>query len=190
LKVILAGTCNMDELLYSCGDSRIGRLMLVRQGRAIRALLPGDDDEELLLEARRRFGEPLEKDESGEGAVMLARIRALIDGDAPEWEALLSPGGTSFQQRVWNELRALPAGTTATYSDIAKRIGQPSAVRAVARACGANPIAVLIPCHRIVRSDGGLGGYRWGLDRKRELLRSERRAAPGCDNGEPPSRRT
>jgi AraC family transcriptional regulator of adaptative response/methylated-DNA-[protein]-cysteine methyltransferase len=167
---------------YTCGDSAIGRLMLIHAGGAIRALLAGDDDAALLSEARRRFGRNLQEDESGKGASMLARIRAGIASGAAECELPLAPIGTPFQQRVWKELQALPAGTTASYSEIARRIGHPRAARAVARACGANPIAVLIPCHRIVRGDGSLGGYRWGLERKRELLRREQGNAQSADN--------
>jgi AraC family transcriptional regulator, regulatory protein of adaptative response / methylated-DNA-[protein]-cysteine methyltransferase len=81
--------------------------------------------------------------------------------------------GTAFQQRVWQALRGIPAGSTASYREIARRIGAPRAVRAVAHACAANPVAVAIPCHRVVRSDGGLAGYRWGVERKRELLERE-----------------
>ncbi len=87
----------------------------------------------------------------------------------------LDIGGTAFQQRVWQALRAIPAGSTASYGDIARAIGEPAAVRAVARACGANALAVAIPCHRVVRSDGGLSGYRWGVERKRDLLTRERK---------------
>ena len=83
------------------------------------------------------------------------------------------PGGTPFQARVWRALRDIPAGTTASYTEIAKRIGAPASVRAVAQACGANPLAVAIPCHRVVRHDGGLSGYRWGVERKRALLARE-----------------
>jgi AraC family transcriptional regulator of adaptative response/methylated-DNA-[protein]-cysteine methyltransferase len=84
--------------------------------------------------------------------------------------------GTAFQERVWQALRKIPSGTTASYADIAKRIGKPRAVRAVAQACAANRLAVAIPCHRVVRRDGDLSGYRWGVDRKRELLEREKRA--------------
>lgn len=163
-----------DTLTYIYGDSPLGRLLLVRGPEGIHALLPGDDDAALLTEAQRRFGTKLKADDSAEGAAMLARITAaLAAAPAANREPALAPRGTPFQQRVWTELQAVPAGTTVSYTDIAQRIGRPKAVRAVAQACGANPIAVLIPCHRVVRCDGGLGGYRWGLERKRELLRRE-----------------
>ena len=84
--------------------------------------------------------------------------------------------GTTFQLRVWDALQRIPTGTTRTYAEIARELGQPSAARAVARACASNRLALVIPCHRVVRGDGGLGGYRWGVERKRELLREEKRA--------------
>jgi AraC family transcriptional regulator of adaptative response/methylated-DNA-[protein]-cysteine methyltransferase len=97
----------------------------------------------------------------------------VVESPGSELPLALDPGGTRFQQRVWQAVRDVPAGSTATYSEIADRIGSPEAVRAVAHACGANPVAVAIPCHRIVRRNGSLAGYRWGIERKRELLRRE-----------------
>jgi AraC family transcriptional regulator of adaptative response/methylated-DNA-[protein]-cysteine methyltransferase len=98
--------------------------------------------------------------------------------EAPELglELPLDVRGTAFQQRVWQALREIPAGSSASYSEIAGRIGSPHSARAVAHACAANPLAVAIPCHRVVRSDGGLSGYRWGVERKRALLQREARA--------------
>lgn len=172
-------TGNDETLTYIYGDSPLGRLLLVRGPDGVHALLPGDDDAALMTEAQRRCGTALKADDSEEGAALLARITdALVEAPATNREPPLAPRGTPFQQRVWTELRAVPAGTTVSYTDIARRIGRPKAVRAVAQACGANPIAVLIPCHRVVRGDGGLGGYRWGLERKRELLRREGAGVP------------
>lgn len=111
-----------------------------------------------------------------EGAVVedLARVAALVDGQS-SGDVPLDLFGTSFQRRVWAELRRIPPGQTATYADVARRIGEPTAARAVAGACASNHAAVVVPCHRVVRTDGGLGGYRWGVSRKRGLLDSERR---------------
>jgi AraC family transcriptional regulator of adaptative response/methylated-DNA-[protein]-cysteine methyltransferase len=97
----------------------------------------------------------------------------LVEAPQVGLELPLDVRGTAFQQRVWQALREIPPGATATYADIAQRIGQPNSVRAVAQACGANPLAVAIPCHRVVRRDGGLSGYRWGVERKRVLLARE-----------------
>jgi AraC family transcriptional regulator of adaptative response/methylated-DNA-[protein]-cysteine methyltransferase len=98
---------------------------------------------------------------------------ALVEEPRRGLDLPLDIRGTAFQQRVWQALREVPPGSTATYTAIAARIGEPAAVRAVANACGANPVAVAVPCHRIVRRGGGLGGYRWGLERKKALLERE-----------------
>jgi O-6-methylguanine DNA methyltransferase len=103
----------------------------------------------------------------------VARAVALVEAPGLGLDLPLDLRGSAFQQRVWQALREIPAGRTATYAEIAGRIGAPGAVRAVAGACAANPVAVAIPCHRVVRSDGTLSGYRWGVERKRALLRRE-----------------
>ena len=103
----------------------------------------------------------------------MAKVVGLIEAPGTGVDLPLDVRGTAFQQRVWRALREIPAGSTASYREIASRIGAPRAVRAVAHACAVNPVAVAIPCHRVVRSDGGLAGYRWGVERKRELLERE-----------------
>ena len=107
---------------------------------------------------------------------LLAEVIALVDEPARAAELPLDIRGTAFEERVWAELRKIPVGTTASYGEIAAALGHPTAHRAVARACGANRIAVIIPCHRVVRADGSLSGYRWGVERKRALLDAERAA--------------
>jgi AraC family transcriptional regulator, regulatory protein of adaptative response / methylated-DNA-[protein]-cysteine methyltransferase len=102
-------------------------------------------------------------------------VAALVEDAPVRSDVPLDLLGTAFQQRVWRALREVPAGTTATYTEIAQRVGAPAAVRAVGSACGKNPVAVVVPCHRIVREDGGLGGYAWGLPRKKALLTRERK---------------
>ena len=109
-------------------------------------------------------------------AQSLAKVAAFVDAPARGLNLPLDMRGTAFQRRVWHALREIPVGSTASYTQIANRIGSPNAVRAVAQACASNSIALAIPCHRVVRSDGTLSGYRWGVDRKRELL--DREAAP------------
>jgi len=104
---------------------------------------------------------------------LVARVVGFVEEPALGLDLPLDVRGTAFQQRVWKALRNIPVGSTASYTDVAKRIGSPSSVRAVAQACGANSLAVAIPCHRVVRSDGALSGYRWGVERKRALLESE-----------------
>jgi AraC family transcriptional regulator of adaptative response/methylated-DNA-[protein]-cysteine methyltransferase len=107
---------------------------------------------------------------------LVAKVVGFVEEPAQGLELPLDIRGTAFQQRVWKALRAIPAGSTATYSEIAKRIGRPKAVRAVAHACASNAIALAIPCHRVVRTDGSLAGYRWGVARKRALLSREKAA--------------
>ena len=104
---------------------------------------------------------------------MVAEVVGLVEAPAQRLDLPLDIRGTAFQQRVWAALSAIPPGKTATYKEIARAIGQPSAVRAVAQACAKNPLAVAIPCHRVVRTDGDLSGYRWGVERKRELIARE-----------------
>jgi AraC family transcriptional regulator of adaptative response/methylated-DNA-[protein]-cysteine methyltransferase len=103
----------------------------------------------------------------------IAEVVGLVEAPAQRLDLPLDIRGTAFQQKVWAALQTIPPGKTATYKEIARAIGQPTAVRAVAQACGANPLAVAIPCHRVVRSDGDLSGYRWGVERKRELIARE-----------------
>jgi AraC family transcriptional regulator of adaptative response/methylated-DNA-[protein]-cysteine methyltransferase len=104
---------------------------------------------------------------------LVARVIGFVEAPAQGFDLPLDVRGTAFQQRVWQALRNIPAGSTASYAEIARRIGQPKAVRAVAQACASNAIAVAIPCHRVVRNDGALSGYRWGVERKRALLEKE-----------------
>ncbi len=103
----------------------------------------------------------------------VAEVVGLVEAPGQRFDLPLDIRGTVFQQRVWEALRAIPAGRTATYAEIAKAVGHPTAARAVAQACAANPLAIAIPCHRVVRTDGDLSGYRWGVERKRELLGRE-----------------
>jgi AraC family transcriptional regulator of adaptative response/methylated-DNA-[protein]-cysteine methyltransferase len=141
----------------------------------------GDDPQTLAQELQDRFPKAnlLGADPSFERQIAL--IVGMIETPGPARQLPLDVRGTAFQLRVWQALREIPLGCTATYAQIAARIGVPTASRAVAGACAANPLAVAIPCHRVVRSDGSLSGYRWGVERKRELLRRESAAAGGTD---------
>jgi len=134
----------------------------------------GDDPDALARELQDRF--PRANLIGGDAAFeqLVARVVGFIEAPALGLDLPLDVRGTAFQVRVWQALREIPVGTTASYAEIATRIGAPRAVRAVAQACGANHLAVAIPCHRVVRSDGGLSGYRWGIERKRELLHREK----------------
>jgi len=162
---------------FAITSCSMGPMLIAASAKGVCAILLGDDPAALTRDLRRRFpGATLvEADGSDDEPLrgLVARVIDLIETPAAHCDVALDVRGTPFQRRVWRALQSIPAGATATYTDIARRIGEPRAVRAVAQACGANPIAVAIPCHRVIRSDGSLSGYRWGTDRKRALLRRE-----------------
>lgn len=161
------------RITFALAETSLGALLVGATELGVCVILLGDDPEELLHDMERRFprAELIGGDEAFEGLV--AKVVGYVERPGIGEELPLDIRGTAFQQRVWNALRAIPAGTTATYTQIAEAIGAPKAARAVAAACAANPLAVAIPCHRVVRTDGGLSGYRWGVERKRELLERE-----------------
>jgi AraC family transcriptional regulator of adaptative response/methylated-DNA-[protein]-cysteine methyltransferase len=147
-----------------------------REKTGVCAVELGDEPGELLRQLRARFPHAsLQKDETG-FAELVERIVSYVEMPRGALSLPLDVRGTVFQEKVWRELRKIPPGATASYGEIARRIGAPKAARAVAGACALNPAAVAVPCHRAVRGDGGMGGYRWGLERKRALLEREARA--------------
>ncbi len=151
----------------------LGALLVAATERGLCAVRLGDDADALLAGFQARFRNATVCTDDAAFAALVAQVAALVERpDAPA-ELPLDIRGTAFQQRVWDALRAIPPGRTLTYSQIAAQIGAPAAVRAVGTACGANPVAIAVPCHRAVRSDGSLAGYAWGLARKAELLRRE-----------------
>jgi AraC family transcriptional regulator of adaptative response/methylated-DNA-[protein]-cysteine methyltransferase len=159
-------------------DCSLGRVLVAGTGRGLCAVYLGDSDarlEKALAEEYPRA--ELRRDRNG----LTEWVRALVSHLAGEERRLNLPldvQATAFQRRVWQQLQAIPYGATRTYSQIARQLGRPKAARAVARACATNPVSVVIPCHRVVREDGSLGGYRWGLDRKRRLLDQEHGLLP------------
>jgi AraC family transcriptional regulator, regulatory protein of adaptative response / methylated-DNA-[protein]-cysteine methyltransferase len=159
---------------YAVGACSLGAVMVAASRNGICAILLGDDATALLDDLRGRF--PRVSISAGDNDLqrLLAQVVDFIEAPARGFELPLDIKGTSFQRRVWQALRGIPAGATASYADVAARIGSPKAVRAVAHACAVNSIAVAIPCHRVVRSDGALSGYRWGVTRKRTLLTREK----------------
>jgi AraC family transcriptional regulator, regulatory protein of adaptative response / methylated-DNA-[protein]-cysteine methyltransferase len=163
------------EIRFAVGECSLGSILVAASDRGVCAILLGDDPDALARDLQDRF--PRAAIVGGDPAfeALVARVVAFVEVPRLGLDLPLDLRGTAFQQRVWQALRAVPAGATASYRDIAARIGAPAAVRAVAQACGANPLAVAIPCHRVVRSDGGLSGYRWGVERKRALLDREAR---------------
>jgi AraC family transcriptional regulator, regulatory protein of adaptative response / methylated-DNA-[protein]-cysteine methyltransferase len=163
---------------YDIGSSAIGYVLVALNGDGICAILLGDSAQATRLDLRRRFPQARLTQACATLARVMREVIDLVEGRRAKLDLPLAPVGTDFQRRVWQALRHIPAGTTASYTEIARRIDAPTSCRAVARACGANPIALVVPCHRVVRSDGGLSGYRWGAARKRALLERERRNAP------------
>ena len=163
----------MNDLLFTTGTCVLGSLLIARSEHGVCAILLGDDADSLVRELSDRYPDAnlVRADEAI--ADLVPQVVEMMESAGKGPKLLLDVRGTTFQQRVWQALREIPAGSTATYAEIATRIGVPRAVRAVAQACAANPIAVAIPCHRVVRSDGGLSGYRWGVERKRRLLERE-----------------
>jgi AraC family transcriptional regulator, regulatory protein of adaptative response / methylated-DNA-[protein]-cysteine methyltransferase len=167
---------------YTCADSPLGRMLIAATERGICAIQFGRSDGELIEGLKREFPFAVRKqDEGGLQAWVRALLKHMLGKDlnaggarsAVKAALPLDIRATAFQRRVWTYLQSIPFGTTKSYSQVAKAIGQPTACRAVARACATNPVAVAIPCHRVVREDGSMGGYRWGLERKKALLEIE-----------------
>ena len=162
-----------EAIAFAIGESSLGQILVARSTRGVCAILIGTDKDELEADLAARFpGARLSHDESALRADLKKVIR-FVDKPASGLDLPLDLRGTPFQRRVWTALRAIPASTTTTYTDVAQRIGAPRAVRAVASACAANPLALAVPCHRVMRNDGSLAGYRWGVERKRALINKE-----------------
>lgn len=165
-----------EEIRFAVGQSSLGAILVASSVTGVVAILIGDDPNALAEELQDRF--PKARLVGGDAAYeqLVARVVGLIEASRLGADLPLDLRGTAFQQRVWQALREIPAGRTASYAEIAARIGAPAAVRAVAGACAANNIAIAIPCHRVVRTDGTLSGYAWGVERKRRLLQMETNA--------------
>jgi len=156
--------------------SSLGSILVAKSERGVCAVLLGDDPLQLVRDLQDQFPKANLIGDDGGYEDMVAKVIGLIETPSVGLDLPLDIRGTAFQQRVWKALQQIPVGSTASYADIAKSIGMPKAVRAVAQACGANSLAVAIPCHRVIRNDGALSGYRWGVDRKRALLDREAQA--------------
>jgi AraC family transcriptional regulator of adaptative response/methylated-DNA-[protein]-cysteine methyltransferase len=169
-----AGGANTD-IRFAIGECTLGAILVAQSARGICAILLGDDADALARDLQDRFPHANLIGGDAEFEKLVAKVVGFVEAPGIGLNLPLDVRGTAFQQRVWQALHDIPTGQTASYTEIAKRIGSPSAVRAVAQACGANALAVAIPCHRVVRNDGGLSGYRWGVERKRALLTLEAR---------------
>ncbi|WP_426699609.1 bifunctional DNA-binding transcriptional regulator/O6-methylguanine-DNA methyltransferase Ada [Rhodanobacter sp. Col0626] len=165
-----------NDIRFAIGECSLGAILVAQSGRGVCAILIGDDPDQLARDLQDRFPRANMIGDDPAFEKLVARVVGFVETPGIGLDLPLDVRGTAFQQRVWQALREIPAGVTASYSEIARRIGSPSAVRAVAGACAANMLAVAIPCHRIVRNDGGLSGYRWGVERKRALLDREAQA--------------
>ena len=161
------------RLWFAVNQCSLGAVLVAASAKGVAAILLGDDSEALTRDLQNRFSTSrLTQSDPGLEA-LLARVVALLEAPHLGHNLPLDVRGTAFQRKVWQALREIPPGATATYGDIATRLGAPAAVRAVAGACAANSLAVAIPCHRVVRQDGALSGYRWGAECKRALLARE-----------------
>lgn len=162
-----------DAIAYAIADSALGRVLVARSAVGVCAILLGDNDDALEDDLAERF--PGVRLILSEAAVAddMAKVIRFAESPTDVSELPLDLCGTPFQRRVWDALRIIPAGQTVSYAELARMIGSPGATRAVATACAANRLAMLVPCHRVVRSNGALAGYRWGVERKRALLERE-----------------
>jgi AraC family transcriptional regulator of adaptative response/methylated-DNA-[protein]-cysteine methyltransferase len=161
---------------YTIVDSPLGRLLVGATDRGVSALYLGESDTTLRGALEKEYPRAgLRRDDAGPGSLgeWVEKILAHLRGQKPHLDLPTDVQATAFQRRVWEELRRIPYGSTRTYSQVARAIGRPAAIRAVARACATNPVSVVVPCHRVVREDGNLAGYRWGISRKRALLDHE-----------------
>jgi AraC family transcriptional regulator of adaptative response/methylated-DNA-[protein]-cysteine methyltransferase len=170
-----AGGARID-IRFAVGECSLGSILVAASDRGICAILLGDDPDALARDLQDQFPRANLIGGDARFEQLVAKVVGFVELPALGLDLPLDVRGTAFQQRVWQALRKIPAGSTASYTDVARQIGSPASIRAVAQACGANALAVAIPCHRVVRQDGALSGYRWGVKRKRALLEREDRS--------------
>jgi AraC family transcriptional regulator of adaptative response/methylated-DNA-[protein]-cysteine methyltransferase len=161
------------EIRFAIGQCSLGAILVASSQRGLCAIQIGDDPDALACDLQDRFPRATLVGGDADFEQVVATVVGMVETPRLGLELPLDVRGTAFQQRVWQALREIPPGTTASYTEIAQRIGAPKSARAVAQACAANPLAIAIPCHRVVRTDGTLSGYRWGVERKRALLLRE-----------------
>ena len=164
------------EIYFAVGECTLGSILVAQSAKGVCAILLGGAPDPLVRDLQDRFPRATLVGGNAAFETVVARVIAFVESPGLGLDLPLDVRGTAFQQRVWQALREIPAGSTASYTEVATRIGEPRAARAVARACAANPLAVAIPCHRVIRTDGVLSGYRWGVERKRRLLTREEMA--------------
>jgi AraC family transcriptional regulator of adaptative response/methylated-DNA-[protein]-cysteine methyltransferase len=162
-----------ESIRFAVGECSLGAILVAATGRGVCAISLGEAPEALVRDLEDRFPKARLIGGDREFERLVANVVGLVETPAASLDLPLHVRGTAFQQRVWRALREIPAGSTVTYAELARRVGRPKAVRAVGQACALNPVALAIPCHRVVRTDGSLSGYRWGVERKRALLDRE-----------------
>jgi len=165
-----------QTIRFAIGDSSLGRVLVAQGHAGLRAVLFGDDANELVRDLQSRLPDAALAVDAGGVQAVLEAIVDCIEAPHLPFDHPLDLQGTPFQVKVWQALRRIPAGSTVSYGELARRLGVPDSARAIAAACAANPLAVAVPCHRVIAADGGLSGYRWGVARKRALLQREARA--------------
>jgi AraC family transcriptional regulator of adaptative response/methylated-DNA-[protein]-cysteine methyltransferase len=165
------------NITFAIAPTPLGRLLIAATERGLCAVRFGDNAADLERDLRKEFhAAELHRDDTAMRRYVESLL-AVVRGEKTTIDLPLDVRATAFQMKVWNKLRQIPRGETRSYGEVAREIGEPGAVRAVARACASNPIALAVPCHRVVRSDGGLAGYRWGMERKKKLLERERESS-------------
>jgi AraC family transcriptional regulator of adaptative response/methylated-DNA-[protein]-cysteine methyltransferase len=173
-----AGGAN-EAIRFAVGECTLGAILVASSKKGIAAILLGNDPDKLVRDLQDRFPKAKLVGADEEYEALVARVVGFVEAPGHNLELPLDVRGTAFQRKVWRALREIPVGKTVSYAELARKIGAPKAVRAVAGACAANNIAVAIPCHRVVRKDGSLSGYAWGVDRKRGLIEREKRSTTG-----------
>ena len=164
------------KIEYTIAKSPLGKVLVAATERGVSAVYLGDAQNKLVAELREEYPRAEIAPATGSAQRWVREIVQRIEGKPARVDLPLDLQATAFQRRVWQELQRIPRGTTRTYSQVARALGSPKSVRAVARACATNPVSIVVPCHRVIRADGNLAGYRWGLSRKEQLLATERAA--------------
>jgi len=165
------------QIGYTLANTSLGKVLVGMTERGVSAVYLGESERTLVDTLRKEYPNAEIARVSGEHENWLKEIVRRVEGDAPKMDPPLDLQATAFQRRVWQELQKIPRGATKTYTEVARALGRPRSVRAVARACATNPVSIVVPCHRVIRTDGTLAGYRWGLQRKQKLLEREAASA-------------
>lgn len=158
---------------YTVANTSLGKVLVAATERGVSAVYLGENERTLVEELRKEYADAEIVSAADGNKDWLKEVVRRVEGNPPSVDLPLDVQATAFQRRVWQELQKIPRGTTRTYTQVARALGKPQSVRAVARACATNPVSIVVPCHRVIRTDGTLAGYRWGLQRKEKLLQRE-----------------